>query len=109
MMDLDAHNFTEFINRKFAVVEFYTTYCPHCRIVGNMLESLCHEMDIDGAKINVDRYDHIGNKFEIEMAPTVIAFSNGEPIGGFIGAVTRMSARAELERLANHYNGSGSV
>lgn len=104
MIELDNATFREFINDDFVLVEFYTDYCPHCSTLTVMLESLCEENDIRGGKIDVSKFKEIREEFEIELVPTVIAFSKGESIGGFMGLINPGTAKKELLRLASSIN-----
>ncbi|MFW6127687.1 MAG: thioredoxin family protein [Halobacteriota archaeon] len=105
MIELDDVTFRDFINGDFVLVEFYTDYCPHCRTLTAMLEPLCKENGIKGGKINVNKFREIREEFEIELVPTVIVFSKGESIGGFMGLTSPGTARKELLRLASSVTG----
>ena len=103
MIELDELSFRDFINNRFSVVEFYSDFCPYCRILTGMLEPLCKEIGINGGKINVAKYREVGEEYEIELVPTVIAFSKGNAVGGFMGLTSMMNAKRELLRLAEKY------
>jgi thioredoxin-like negative regulator of GroEL len=107
VIELDEVTFREFINEEFSVVEFYSDYCPYCRIVTYILEPLCKEIGVNGGKINVGRYRKIGKEYEIELVPTVIAFNRGSAVGGFMGLASKTVVERELIRLADKY-GNGS-
>lgn len=112
MIELDELTFRDFINDRFSVVEFYTDLCPYCRILTYMLEPLCKEIGVNGGKINIRKYREIGEEYQIELVPTVIAFSKGSVVGGFMGLTNRIRAKRELIRLAEKYgndNRSGSL
>lgn len=103
MIELDEYTFRNFINDRFSVVEFYSDFCPYCRILTRMLEPLCEEIGVNGGKINVGKYRNIGREYEIELVPTVIVFSEGNAVGGFTGLTSSMNAKKELLRLAEKY------
>ncbi|AEA46263.1 thioredoxin family protein [Archaeoglobus veneficus] len=103
MIELNEQSLREFVREKFAVVEFYNDFCPYCRMLTAILSSICREMGIKVGKINVGNYPDIGREYEIELVPTVIVFSRGEAVGGFMGFTTRNVVKAELERLVREY------
>jgi thioredoxin-like negative regulator of GroEL len=96
VIELDEEAFREFIKKDFAVVEFYTDYCPYCRMLTAILDPLCQEIGVDAGKINVGRYLNIRREYEIELVPTVIVFSKGDVIGGFMGFTTKSIAKAMI-------------
>jgi len=103
VIELDGNSFRTFMNSKFSVVEFYSEYCPYCRVLSSFLGQICKEMGIDAGKINVSKYWDIGEEFQIELVPTVIAFNHGEAVGGFMGMTDKVTAKRELKNLFDKY------
>jgi putative thioredoxin len=51
------------------------------------------------AKMNIDQHPAIPGQMGIQSIPAVIAFSNGQPVDGFMGALPESQVIAFLERL----------
>ena len=64
------------------LVDFYADWCGPCQMMGPVVEELAGETpDVKVCKINIDE--------EMEIAPTFMAFKNGESVGKQIGAVPK--------------------
>jgi putative thioredoxin len=51
------------------------------------------------AKVNVDENQMIAGQMQVQSIPTVFAFSNGQPVDGFQGAVSASEIKAFVERV----------
>ena len=49
--------------------------------------------------MNIDEHPAIPGQMGIQSIPAVIAFSNGQPVDGFMGALPESQVIAFLERL----------
>jgi putative thioredoxin len=58
------------------------------------------------AKMNIDDHPAIPGQMGIQSIPAVIAFSNGQPVDGFMGALPESQVVAFLERLTKGKIGS---
>ena len=76
-------NFNELIHSpKPVLVDFYAEWCGPCKMMKPVLEEVQHLMG-DKAKIikiDVDKYEHIANSFEIRTVPTFIIFKDGKQL-----------------------------
>lgn len=83
--------FEELISKnKHVVVDFYTTWCPPCRMMAPIVEKLSSEFtEVVFAKVNLEEKGvrMIGSKFEISAVPTFIYFKDGKPVSRIIGAI----------------------
>ncbi|MHB1572109.1 MAG: thioredoxin [Solirubrobacteraceae bacterium] len=70
------------------VVDFWAAWCGPCRMLGPALESEAHKRigQLELAKLDVDAEQEIAARYGIQSIPTVVAFRDGEPVTGFIGA-----------------------
>ena len=70
-----------------ALVDFWAPWCPPCRALGPVIDSLAQELG-DAAtvgKINVDESPATAQRFGISSIPTVLLFQNGELRRKFVG------------------------
>lgn len=62
------------------LVEFYATWCPHCRKMMPVVEDV--KALIDGRapvyQFDVDKYQDLADELKVETIPTFMVFKNGE-------------------------------
>jgi putative thioredoxin len=109
----------EVINRSMqvpVVIDFWAEWCGPCKQLSPVLEKLA--VDDAGkwvlAKIDVDAEQRLGQAFQIQSIPTVMAVIGGQPVPLFQGAVSEAQAREVLNEVlkvaaANGVTGTVSV
>jgi len=102
MIELNDQNFEKEIsnNSQPVLVDFYTAWCPPCKLLSPILEKLSEEFrdKIIFAKINIDNNPMVSQKFGIESIPTVVLFKKGEAMDGFIGVRPEPMIKEWLEK-----------
>lgn len=70
------------------VVDLWAEWCGPCKTLGPILEKVAGERDgaFLLAKLDVDANPMVAGAFGVQSIPTVIAFRDGEPVNGFVGA-----------------------
>jgi len=83
------------------LVEFYTTWCPGCRAVEPVLESLAGEFEGRAriVKVNVEEEPLLAGEYRISAVPTLAFFRGGELRGGFQGGRAASVLRQALSEL----------
>jgi putative thioredoxin len=71
------------------IVDFWAPWCGPCKQLGPALEAavIAAEGTVKLVKVNIDENPEIAQQLRIQSIPTVYAFSNGQPIDGFQGAL----------------------
>jgi putative thioredoxin len=84
------------------LVDFWAPWCGPCRQLSPIIEKAVR--DAKGAvrlvKMNIDEHPAIAGQLGIQSIPAVIAFANGQPADGFVGAVPESEIKAFIERVA---------
>jgi thioredoxin 1 len=63
------------------LIDFYASWCPHCQMVGPILEDLArkyHGKKVEVIKIDADEAENAATKYQVEVLPTIIMYRNGE-------------------------------
>lgn len=73
---------------KPVVVDMWAAWCGPCRTLTPILEKVAKERGGSFllAKLDTDANPMVAQAFGVQSIPTVIAFKDGKPVNGFIGA-----------------------
>jgi putative thioredoxin len=87
--------------RQPVLVDFWAPWCGPCKQLTPVLEKAVKAAKgkVKLAKMNIDEHPAIPGQMGIQSIPAVIAFVNGQPADGFMGALPESQVVAFLERL----------
>jgi putative thioredoxin len=87
--------------RQPVLVDFWAPWCGPCKQLTPVLEKAVRAAKgkVKLAKMNIDEHPAIPGQMGIQSIPAVIAFVNGQPADGFMGALPESQVLAFLERL----------
>jgi len=87
--------------RQPVLVDFWAPWCGPCKQLTPILEKVVKAAKgkVKLVKMNIDDHPAIPGQMGIQSIPAVIAFVNGQPADGFMGALPESQVTAFLERL----------
>jgi putative thioredoxin len=87
--------------RQPVLVDFWAPWCGPCKQLTPILEKAVKAAKgkVKLVKMNIDDHPAIPGQMGIQSIPAVIAFVNGQPADGFMGALPESQVTAFLERL----------
>jgi putative thioredoxin len=87
--------------RQPVLVDFWAPWCGPCRQLTPVLEKVVRAARGKAklVKMNIDEHPQIPGQMGIQSIPAVIAFVNGQPADGFLGALPESQVTAFIERL----------
>jgi putative thioredoxin len=87
--------------RQPVLVDFWAPWCGPCKQLTPILEKAVKAAKgkVKLVKMNIDEHPAIPGQMGIQSIPAVIAFVNGQPADGFMGALPEGQVVAFLERL----------
>src|SRR5918999_1284676 len=83
------------------LVDFWAPWCGPCKQLTPILEKVvkASKGKVKLVKMNIDDHPQIPRQMGIQSIPAVIAFVNGQPADGFMGALPESQVIQFLERL----------
>src|SRR5262249_38638749 len=82
-------------------IDFWAPWCGPCKQLTPVLEKVVRAAKgkVKLVKMNIDDHPAIPGQMGIQSIPAVIAFVNGQPADGFMGALPEGQVTAFIERL----------
>ena len=84
------------------LVDFWAPWCGPCKQLAPALEKVVGEAQgrVKLVKLNIDDHPSIPGQLGIQSIPAVIAFVNGRPMDGFMGAIPESQIRQFIDKIA---------
>lgn len=84
------------------LVDFWAPWCGPCKQLAPVLEKVVAEAAgrVKLVKMNIDEHPSIAGQLGIQSIPAVIAFRDGQPVDGFMGAIPESKIREFIEKIA---------
>lgn len=83
------------------LVDFWAPWCGPCKQLAPVLEKVVRESNgaVSLVKLNIDDHPTIPGQLGIQSIPAVIAFRDGSPVDGFMGAIPESQIRDFVKRV----------
>jgi putative thioredoxin len=97
--------------RQPVLIDFWAPWCGPCRQLTPILEKAVRAAKgkVKLVKMNIDEHPAIPGQMGIQSIPAVIAFVNGQPADGFMGAVPESQVDAFINKLTAGMPGEPNV
>ena len=93
------------------LVDFWAPWCGPCKQLAPALEKVVHEAHgrVKLVKMNIDDHPSIAGQLGIQSIPAVIAFVDGQPVDGFMGALPESKVREFVDKIAGPDNAAEAI
>jgi putative thioredoxin len=84
------------------LVDFWAPWCGPCKQLAPVLEKAVAASGgrVTLVKMNIDEHPGIAGQLGIQSIPAVIAFKNGQPVDGFMGAIPEKEINRFIDKVA---------
>ena len=90
------------------IVDFWAPWCEPCKQLTPIIEKIIKEKNgkVILAKMNIDESPEVAQQLKIQSIPAVMAFSDGQPVDGFIGVQSEKNINEFVNKISSLKNSS---
>jgi putative thioredoxin len=103
-----AKDVLEESRRQPVLVDFWAPWCGPCKQLTPVIEKVVQQArgTVKLVKMNIDDHPQVAGQLGIQSIPAVIAFVDGRPVDGFMGALPEGQIKEFIERVAGPAGGA---
>lgn len=79
----------DIMKKERVLVDFYADWCGPCKMLGEVLEEIDQEKEIEIVKVNTDNFMSLARDFKIMTIPNIKIFENGKVVKEQTGFLTK--------------------
>lgn len=100
-----VHDVLEVSTQMPVIVDFWGPTCAPCRQLTPILEKATAAANgaVRLVKMNVEAYPEVAQQLHITSIPSVMVFSKGQPVDGFVGVASEGQVNEMLTRLLGEF------
>ncbi len=93
------------------LVDFWAPWCGPCKQLAPALEKVVREAGgaVKLVKMNIDDHPAVAGQLGIQSIPAVIAFVNGQPVDGFMGALPETKIKEFIAKIGGPSNEENAI
>jgi len=82
------------------LVDFWAEWCGPCKQLTPVIEKVVRSYKgaVKLVKMNIDTYPEVAGQLQVRSIPAVFAFSGGQPVDAFMGAVPESQIKAFIDK-----------
>ena len=87
---------------KPAVVDFYATWCPPCRMLAPLLDQMAERYgdNVQLVKVNIDESPELASQYRVSGVPTLVFFFGGNEVDRVVGVPPQPVLEQKVRGLA---------
>ena len=82
---LDDSSYSDFVKNNDGIIIFHKKLCPHCKIMGTVLEKVSAQLPIALAAVDSEEQAGLMSAAGVERVPTLVVVKGGEIRARFTG------------------------
>ncbi|MBN2128801.1 MAG: hypothetical protein JW741_04865 [Sedimentisphaerales bacterium] len=104
VVELDEGDFDQTIATGVVLVDFYATWCSHCRVQAPIMDEVAAEVGGKAVvgKLDIDEARSVAQAYGVSAVPTLIVFRNGNVFERFLGETPAFVLSAAIQAAIDH-------